>query len=147
MPPTFAYLLALIVYFAGACVVWGVAIALAFSPRTRDLSKRIAAGMAGSFPGVFLFQLISVPLLGVILLTIAGLSHLFRPPDVIIIVLALFTIAIPVVASLLGFYTGWRVAWEVAAGRSGREFLHTDPVLGPFVRFLRRRLPFLDRVL
>ena len=144
MPPTFAYILALMVYIVGACVVWSVAIVLAFSPRTRALAKKIAAGMAGSFPGVFLFQLISAPLLGLILLAIFGISHLFRPPDVIIIVLALFIISIPAVASLLGFYTGWRVAWELAAGRSAREFLRTDRILAPVVSFLRRRLPFVE---
>jgi hypothetical protein len=147
MPPTFAYILALMVYFAVACAVWSVAIVLAFPQRTRALAKKIAAGMAGSFPGVFLFQIISAPLLALILLTIAGISHFFRPPDVIIIVLALFIISIPAVASLLGFYTGWRVAWELAAGRSAREFVRTDRVLGPIIRFLRRRLPFLERVL
>jgi hypothetical protein len=147
MPPTFAYILGLMVYFAAACAVWSVAIVLAFPQRTRVLAKKIAAGMAGSFPGVFLFQLISAPLIAVLLLSIAGISHFFRPPDVIIIVLALFSISIPAVASLLGFYTGWRVAWELAAGRSAREFLHSDRVVGPVVRFLRRRLPFLERVL
>jgi hypothetical protein len=147
MPPTFAYILALMVYIGAACVVWGVAIVLAFPQRTRALAKKIAAGMAGSFPGVFLFQLISVPLLAVILLTIAGISHFFRPPDAVIIVLALVIISIPTAASLLGFYTGWRVAWELAAGRSAREFLQTDRVLGPVVRFLRRRLPFLGALL
>jgi hypothetical protein len=144
MPPTFAYILALMLYVAVACAVWSVAIVLAFPQRTRVFAKKIAAGMAGSFPGVFLFQLISAPLLAVILLTIAGISHFFRPPDVIIIVLALFIIAIPAVASLLGFYIGWRVAWELAAGRSVREFLRTDRVLAPVVHFLHRRLPFLE---
>jgi hypothetical protein len=144
MPPTFAYILALMVYLAAACVVWMVAIVLSFSPRTRALAKKIAAGMAGSFPGVFLFQLISTPLFAVILLAIFGISHFIRPPDVIIIVLASFIIAIPAFASLLGFYTGWRVAWELAAGRSAREFLRSDRVLGPVVSFLRRRLPFVE---
>jgi hypothetical protein len=144
MPPTFAYILALTVYFVAACAVWTVAVVLAFSPRTRGLAKKIAAGMAGSFPGVFLFQLISAPLVALLLLTIFGLSHFFRPPDVIIIVLALFIISIPAIASLLGFYTGWRLAWELAAGRSPREFLRTDRVLAPVVSFLRRRLPFLE---
>ena len=144
MPPTFAYLLALMVYIAAACAVWMVAIVLAFPPRTRTLAKKIAAGMAGSFPGVFLFQLISAPLVAVILLTVDGISHFFRPPDPIIIALVLFIISIPAIASLLGFYTGWRVAWELAAGRPAREFLRTDRVLAPVVSFLRRRLPFLE---
>jgi hypothetical protein len=151
MPPTFLYILALMVYFVAACAVWTVAVILAFSHRRRALAKKIAAGMAGLFPGVFLFQLITAPLVALILLTVAGISHLGQPPDIIIAVIAplvvLFIIGIPVVASLLGFYTGWRVAWELAAGRSARELLQTDRVLGPIARFLRRRLPFLERAL
>jgi len=154
MPQVILYLLALLVYLALACAVWMVAIVLAFSRRRRALAKKIAAGMAGSFPGVFMFQLISAPLVGGILLTIAGIAQLGEPPESISVFLqlfglflALFIIAIPTVASSLGFYTGWRVAWEVAAGRSAREFLHTDRVVGPLVRFLRMRLPFLARVL
>jgi hypothetical protein len=134
MPPTFLYLLALMVYFVAACAVWTVAVILAFSHRRRALAKKIAAGMAGSFPGVFLFQIITTPLVALILLTIAGISHLGQPPNIII----------AVIASLLGFYTGWRVAWELAAGRSTREFLRTDRILAPVVRFLRRRLPFVE---
>jgi hypothetical protein len=147
MPPTFAYILALTAYIAVACIVWSIAIVLAFPRRTRILAKKIAAGMAGSFPGVFLFQLLSAPLLALVLLTIGGISHFFRPPDIIIIVLVLFIVSIPTVASLLGFYTGWRVAWELAAGRSARTFLEADRILGPAVRFLRKRVPFLARVL
>ncbi|HEY2330109.1 MAG TPA: hypothetical protein VGI63_09900 [Verrucomicrobiae bacterium] len=134
-------------YIAAACAVWLVAIILAIPQRTRTLAKKIAAGMAGSFPGVFLFQLLAAPPFVLFLLVIAGISHFFRPPDILIIFLALFIISIPAIASLLGFYAGWRVAWELAAGRSAREFLVTDRVLGPVVRFLRRRLPFLERVL
>ena len=148
MPPTFAYILALMLYVAAACIVWIAAIGLAFSQRTRPLAKKIAAGMAGSFPGVFLFQLVAAPLVVLILLTIAGISHFGQPPDIFIAILApmmlLFILGIPTVASLLGFYTGWRVAWELAAGRSAREFLRTDRVLSPVVGFLRRRLPFLE---
>jgi hypothetical protein len=147
MPPTFAYILALMAYIAVACVVWSMAIVLAFPRRTRTLAKKIAAGMAGSFPGVFLFQLLSAPFLALVLLTIGGISHFFRPPDIIIIALVLFIVSIPTVASVLGFYTGWRVAWELAAGRSARKFLEADRILGPAVRFLRKRMPFLARVL
>jgi hypothetical protein len=124
-----------------------VATALAFSPRTRPLAKKIAAGMAGSFPGVFCFQLLSAPLIALFLLIIGGISHLFIPPDVLILVLLFFLISIPVVASLVGFYGGWRIGWELAAGRSARAFLESDRMLGPMLRFLRKRLPFLQRVL
>ena len=147
MPPTFAYILALMAYIVVACAVWFVAIILAFPPRTRALAKKIAAGMAGSFPGVFLFQVICAPLVALVLFTIGGIAHFFQPPGVVLVLLLLFVVSIPTSASLLGFYTGWRVAWELAAGRSARTFLETDRVLGPAVRFLRSRLPFLGRML
>jgi hypothetical protein len=139
------------VYVAVACAVWMVAILLAFSRRKRALAKKIAADMAGSFPGVFIFQFISALPVALILLTIFSISHLGQPPDAIIAILApslvLFIIGIPTLASLIGFYAGWRVAWELAAGRSARGFLQTDRVLGPTVRLLCRRLPFLKRAL
>ena len=147
MPPTFVYVMALMVYVAIACAVWCVALVLAFPRSTRVLAKKIAAGMAGSFPGVFLFQLLSAPLIALALVSVGGIAHLLRPPDVVIVLLALFIVCIPAVASLLGFYTGWRVAWGLAAGRSAREFLEADRVLGPFVRFLRKRFSFFERVL
>ena len=57
MPPTFVYIIALMAYLAVACAVWGGTLVLAIFKPTRTSAKKIAAGMAGSFPGVFLFQL------------------------------------------------------------------------------------------
>ena len=151
MPPTFIYILALMGYFAVACAVWFVAIVLAVPQRTRALAKRLAAGMAGSFPGVFLFQFLAAPVVVFVLLLIGAIFWLFHPGDtgagVLIVVLALLTFGIVAAASLLGFYAGWRTAWELAAGRSPRAFLSSDRLLGPSVRYLRGRLPFLQRVL
>jgi hypothetical protein len=145
--------MALMAYIAIACAVWLVAVVLAFPRRTRDLAKRIAAGMAGSFPGVFLFQLLSVPLFALYFLLIWCIAWLIPPrdgsitSDSLIVTLIFISFGIMAIMSLLGFYTGWRVAWELAAGRSARAFLVADRVLGPAVRFLRKRLPFLERVL
>jgi hypothetical protein len=147
MPPTFAYVMALMAYFVVACGVWCVAVVLGFPRNTRALAKKIAAGMAGSFPGVFLFQLVSAPFLALVLLSVGGISYFFRPPDVVIVLLALLLVGIPAVASLLGFYTGWRIGWELASGRSARGFLQADRVLGPFVRFLRERFPVFAKIL
>jgi hypothetical protein len=142
MPPTFAYILALTAYVAVACVVWSIAIVLAFPRRTRALAKKIAAGMAGSFPGVFLFQLLSAPLLALVLLTIGGISYFFRPPDIVIIVMVLFIVSIPTVASLLGFYTGWRVAWELAAAvQPAHSWRQTECLDQPF-DFCESECPF-----
>ena len=79
MPPYFVYVMALMVYIAIACAVWFVAVVLAFPRRTREFARRIAAGMAGSFPGVFLFQFIAAPLAGLFLLLFGGIFWAFRP--------------------------------------------------------------------
>lgn len=151
MPPTFVYLLALVGYIAVACAIWLVALVLAVPPRTRAFAKRVAAGMAGSFPGVFLFQLLTAPLVAFVLLFIGGIFRLFHPGDavavVLIVVLALLTFGIVAAASLLGFHTGWRVGWELAAGRSVRALLSGDRLLGPVFRALLGWLPVLRRVL
>lgn len=151
MPPYFVYVLALTLYLMVACGVWFGAVVLAFPRRTRAFARKMAAGMAGSFPGVFLFQMISAPLVALFLLVFAVIFAVFRPAGdgetACFIGLFFAMVGWVAAASLLGFYTGWRIAWELAAGRSVRAFLTTDQVLGPFVRFLRRRSSFLKRIL
>ena len=151
MPPTFVYILALMGYLAVACAVWLFAVVLAGPRQTGALAKRLAAGMAGSFPGVFLFQLLTAPIVAFVLLFVGGIIWLFHPSDaiagVLIVALALFTFGIVTIASLLGFYVGWRAVWEFAAGLSVRAFVSGDRLLGPVVRVLRRRRPVLQRVL
>lgn len=146
MPPTFAYAMALIAYVALAGVVWTVAILLAIPRGTRPVALRVAAGMAGSFPGVLLFQALSAPIVALILLS-SGLvmSATSRGDwiDAVLIGLGVVALAIFAFASLVGFYVGWRAGWEVAAGRSVRVFLLSDSVLGVAFRLLARWVPAL----
>ena len=148
MPPYFLYILALMAYLSVACVVWVMSIILALSARTRPLAKKIAAGMAGSFPGVFMFQIIAAPFVALILLPVIGVLQFFHPPDFVVVFVSIpfvvFLISIPLIASLLGFYTGWRLAWELAGGGSVRECLRRDRVLAPMIRFLIRNFPTLE---
>ena len=150
MPPTVVYILALMGYIAVACAVWLGAVVLAVSQQTRDLARRLAAAMAGSFPGVFLFQLLAAPVV-LILLFFGGIFWLFHPGDagkaVLIVTMVLLMFGVVAAASLLGFYAGWRSAWEFAAGRSVRAFLRNDRLLGPVGAVLRKRLPVFERVL
>ena len=149
--PMVAYVTALFIYVAFALVVWGVAIVLAISPHTRKLAKQIAAGMAGSFPGVFIFQLLSASLAVLILLLIAGVLRFcgggFNFVGVYIVWFLFFAILFPASMFLIGFCVGWRIAWKWASGLSIRECFERDEVMGPLLRVLRRRLPFLDKVL
>ncbi len=150
MPPTFIYLLVLMAYIGVALVVWCAAAVLAVSRQARPLARRIAAGMAGSFPGVFAFQILAAPAVGLLLVFIHctfGTRELTNTWE-IVLVLAMLAICLSVVTimSCLGFYVSWRMAWELAAGRSVRTLLVEDRLLGPIVRLLRRRIPFLQRM-
>jgi hypothetical protein len=146
MPPYFLYILALMLYVAVACIVFVITIFLACFQSKRALAKKIAAGMASSFPGVFFFQIVSAPFVILLSLTAIAVSHFFRPPDLIILFLAMGMICIPVIASLLGFYVGWRAGWEWAAGRSVRRFLRSASVVGTIIHFLCNRFPTLERL-
>jgi hypothetical protein len=146
MPPTFAYAMALMAYIAVACIVWGVAVLLAIPRGTRCLAGRVAAGMAGSFPGVFLFQVLSAPIVAVILLTsglIMSVTSRGGWIDAALLGMGIVALATFVFASVAGFYMGWRAGWEVAAGRSGRGFLRGHSILGGIFRALGRWVPAL----
>jgi len=151
MPPYFPYILALFAYVAlGGCVLI-VAAFLAIAPQTRSIAKKLAAGICGSFPGVFLFQILAAPVvLFILVLMFAGAASV-RPggaaQGILIVTFALLMFFVFGIASLAGFYTGFRLAWEFAAGRSPREFLNKDRMAGPFVRFLRRRVSLVRRIL
>lgn len=150
MPPIFVYLMVLMCYLAVACAVWLLALILAVRRQSRPLAKQLAAGMAGSFPGVFLFQILAAPVAASVLLLTGGIFALFHPGDtgklLLILAMALIVFGIIAVASLLGFYAGWRAGWEFAAGRSVRALFGNDRLLGPIVRAVRNRLPVLERV-
>ncbi len=137
----------LIAYIALACIVWGLAILLAVPRATRPLASRVAAGMAGSFPGVFVFQALSAPVVALILLA-SGLVMSITARggwiDVALIGLGVVALAIFALASLAGFYAGWRAGWEAAAGRSARVYLAGHTILGVVFRVLRRWLPALS---
>jgi hypothetical protein len=63
--------------------------------------------------------------------------------DVVVVGLLLSALAIFALASLAGFYTGWRVGWEVAAGRSAWTFLFRCGILGIVFRAIGRWVPAL----
>lgn len=151
MPPTFVYAMALMCYLAVACVVWLIALILAVRPQTRTLARQLAVGMACSFPGVFVLQLLVAPVVVGVLLVVAGIFTVFDPRHggqvILILAAALILFGIVAVASLLGFYTGWRAGWEFAAGRSVRTLFRNDRLLGPVVRAVRKRVPRLEKFL
>ncbi len=151
MPPTFPYILALFAYVALAGCGLTVAAALAVVPKTRRVAKKLAAGIFGSFPGVFLFQILAAPAVAMLLLLMFASAAAVSPggmvQGVLIVGFAFLMFCLFGLASVAGFYTGFRAAWELASGRSPREFLTRDRLIGPFVRCVSRRVPLVRRVL
>ena len=134
------------VYIAVACLVWGVAGLLAVPQATRPMALRVAAGMIGSFPGVFLFQVLSAPIVALILVAsglIMSVTSRGGWIDAALLGMGVIALAIFAFASLVGFYMGWRAGWEVAAGRSARGFLRGHSILGAFFRVLGSWVPAL----
>lgn len=76
MPPFFAFAMFFVSYVGLASMVWLIAALLALPRRTRSLGKKIAAGMAGSFPGVFLFQIVAAPVVLVGFMAVGTLPSL-----------------------------------------------------------------------
>ena len=130
----FAYLAVLFVYVCVASL--GLAVCLAFSATAsyRQRAKCVAGGIVGSFPGVFLFQALSVPLVVPALLLFLWLNQitgeLSGASQVIYSTLALLsTFGLFTVASITGFLVGWGVGYRVASGASLRFALQTSRVL------------------
>jgi hypothetical protein len=107
-------------------------------PEKRVLAKQLAMGMAGSFAGVFLFQLLCIPILAIALLGFNIASWFGRPHDMIIVTFVMGLIVLPLIASMRGFYLGWRVASEWAIGRPTMRIIDSDWLLGPLSRIFRK---------
>jgi hypothetical protein len=125
VPPTFAYFLALSAYLCFGAVALALAAALAVVPAARGMAKRFAGGVIGSYPGVFLFQVLSLPVLLALGLLIWLLNRAFQSGSLVAAAVglteALLLLGAFAAASLAGFVTGWSVGAEVATGMSIRS--------------------------
>ena len=149
MPPTFLYILASMIWVCLACMVWLTAGCLCILPQTRSFAKSISVAMLGTFPGVFLFQLVAAPI-AVAILVVGGLvGRLIEPgnstttehPFVIGTSVAVILIDFTIVAgmSLLGCCEGWRAGWQISKGLSWRNAIEGGASARVF-RSLQHRL-------
>ena len=144
MPPTFLYFVAFMIWVPLALVVWCAAGVMFFSRRTRATARSLALAMAGTFPGVFLFQLLAAPVVITILLAMhvfwktlePGVATKTENPLVICasIVGMFFALGITAGMSLAGFCEGWRLGWGWAKGRRFRDVVEE----GHLARFVKR---------
>lgn len=147
MLPTFLYLLGFMVWILGACLVWLAAGLLSLRKRTRFLSRPLCLAMAMTFPLVFVYQVVVAPLVAGLLLVAWALWKILEPgtstttqnPLVIgiSIAMAFLSFGAMLIASLAGFYEGWRAGWACGKGRPWREAIRE----GQAAAFLQRLLP------
>jgi hypothetical protein len=126
------YMSALAVWVLVACIIWCAAGIMFLAPRTRSSAWPMSLAMASTFPFVFAYQIMALPAVIVMLLFAAALSWLIEPgasttqnPVIIgvAILVALGSVIIVLVASVVGFFDGWRAGWRLAGGRSIKETL------------------------
>ena len=151
MPPTFLYFLAFIIWVPSACLVWLLAGLLALVQTTRRTGLSLALAMAGTFPGVFLFQVAAAPIVIALLVGTHVFSKALDPGSstttdnltVIIVSTVVFIVALAIMflASLAGFFEGWSIGWHCGKGRSLRDAVGGRPP----IRVLRRLVPALGR--
>jgi hypothetical protein len=130
----FAYLAALLTYVCIAGLGLVFCLALALSPSHRQSAKQIAGGVIGSFPGVFLFQAVSAPLVAVAVLLFLGMhqvtGELSGASQAIVVVLALLsTLGLFAAASVARFLVGWGVGYRVASGMPFKVPLRASRIL------------------
>ncbi len=128
MPPTFVYLIFLVAWAGVAVATWIVAAAFAVFPEKRRIGFRLASAMAGTIPGVIVYQVLATPIVAAVLLAMRLLSNTLEPgsstttsnPTVIILSIIAVGLAFVVVLamSITGFWEGWRLGWTLAAGEN-----------------------------
>jgi hypothetical protein len=146
MSPAFVYLFAFGVWLFAACLVWLASGVMSLLRGTRSTARCLGLAMAGTFPVVFLYQAVAAPIALVILSAVALFRKVVEPggsaqttsPVVIGVTLtgAFAAFAVVLGMSLLGFHEGWRIGWEVGAGRRLGEAIDR----GASTRFLAKVL-------
>jgi predicted lysophospholipase L1 biosynthesis ABC-type transport system permease subunit len=121
-----------------------------FSSRSRPSAWPLSLAMAATFPGVFLFQIVTLPAV----LTVQTGTYLFwrllepSMPDtthnflvyVAFILSGMLTFGLMLAMSIVGFCEGWLVGWGCAKGQKLREIIKRGPtahILGLAARRLR----------
>jgi hypothetical protein len=120
-------------WLALAFLVWLLAAVALVLRKTRPYAWPLALAMAGTFPGVFLFQIIAAPVVIAVLIVVwlvgqalePGPIHTTDNPVVIAMgVAAVLTIfAFVLGMSVAGFYEGWRTGWLVAKGENWQDVI------------------------
>jgi hypothetical protein len=133
--PVVIYMATLAVWILVVCTIWCAAGLMWVVPRTRSFAWPTSVAAAATFPFVFAYQFVTLPVVFTLLLGAFVLEILVDPaslgggttknPVVIIgFISALFgSTFVTFVASVLGFVDGWRTGWGLARGCPLNEML------------------------
>lgn len=138
MPPPFLYLLFLALWVLLALAAWTVAAVLSLSSRRRKMGLQLAAAMAGTFPGVLIYQLLAAPIVAAVLGAAWLVWKMLESPSSTVtsspLVIASSTVSVGlvfivvVIMSVTGFWEGWRLGWAFAAGKGFWSVVRTGPL-------------------
>ena len=146
MPPVFGYAMILLTYVMAGAVGLAVCLVLAIFPPLRTGARRTAGGIIGSFPGVFLFQILTLPFLALVLFVLWCVLQVFGHLDGIaqeiwIAVIMTLTLGVSVATSILGFVMGWGIGARVATGIPVQDALKSSRIL----KWVAARTPILGK--
>jgi hypothetical protein len=139
MSPIFGYVMLFLFWASLAALIWLVAAVLLLRRHTRRIGRCLFLAMAGTFPGVLLYQLAAAPVV-IAVLGLAGIFWRIVEPgatgqtsnpvvEAVSMVAALFVICFAILMSIIGFYEGWRIGWACGSGRPLRSLVEsTAPV-------------------
>jgi len=120
MPPTFAYMMCLMVYLTLMGVGLVLSALLFLVPSKRRLALQGCLAILGSLPGILVFQFVVGTALGVLTAAVLGFYAVFDPSDWVRWVVGIPAAVIMQVsftaASVGGCYTGGRIGWQIGGG-------------------------------
>lgn len=138
MPPTFLIFLLLAIWIPSACLVWIVALVILLFAKTRRFSGPLSRAMAWTFPFVLAYQLLAALPVGILLLSgwafwkrlEPGSSTITTNPIVIVVSvsIAFITLGTMLIATMAGFYDGWKTGWQSGQGRNLRNVISEAPM-------------------
>ena len=137
MLPTFAYIMAFMLYAATSACILVFALGCLVFPKSRRMGKKIGAGVFCSLPSMILFQIVGFPFTFLVILVAGVAFAIFKFNEALSycigIPLLFCSILIFAVASGYGIYFGYRAGWMIVSGTSLMEVCQSDKVIAFFL--------------
>jgi hypothetical protein len=137
MSPLFGYIMCLVTYLGVMAVALALCVLLFIPPATRPTALRLCLAIIMALPGMLLMQFIGGLAVGAVLACAYVLGTAFHEPVWLGVSFVLITLTIFTAATLLGWYTGARIGWDIGGGKPLATAIGDRKI----VRFVLARLP------